>query len=60
MPPEGLEHPHVFSRRRGVGQQSLGTVHLSYLTLIYFKSAEGQLQPHLPRYAVLGAKILRQ
>jgi hypothetical protein len=48
---KGLEHPHVFPRRRGVGQQSLGAVHLSNLVFVYFVPAEGQLQPHLPRYA---------
>jgi hypothetical protein len=58
---KGLEQSYVFPRRRcGECQQALGAVHLSYLTFIYFKSAEGQLQPHLPRYAVLGAKSLRR
>ena len=57
---KGLEQSYVFPRRRGVGRQALRAVHLSNLVFVYLVPAEDQLQPHLPRYAVLGAKSLRR
>jgi len=56
--PRGLEHPHVFSRRRGVCQQSLGAVHLSYPVFVRLVSAELQLQLDLIHRSFWAQKAL--